>query len=510
VIHTFHEAIGAVEAYSPAEERFNRRRRTAGLGLAPVAFAATLVSPLPGLGAQAHHMAAVVALVAVLWLTEALPLAVTALLGPMLAVLLGVAPARTALAPFADPVIFLFIGSFMLAEAMFVHALDRRVAFTALASSFVGASLARLVLVYAALATAISMWVSNVATTAMMFPIALSVIAYLARTGAAADPRFRRFTLALMLLTSFGPSVGGMATPVGTPPNLIGISILERHGGVPVSFFRWVGVGLPIVAVLFLFLFAYFYLTCLRGLTLPASTSDHVRLELESLGPLTPGQRNVMFAFGVTILLWISPGLLALGGPAGVALSIAMSEAIPEGVAAMVGAILLFVLPIDWRSRRFTLTWSEAVRIDWGIILLYGGGLAIGELAFSSGLAEAAGHGLAAWLPSHSTFSLTLLFTIFSILVSEVTSNTAAATMIVPIAVAVSLASGVRPLEPALGATLGASMGFIMPVSTAPNAIVYSSGHVPITAMIRHGLVLDLAAAIVIVPMVLLFGGLLF
>ena len=137
-------------------------------------------------------------------------------------------------------------------------------------------------------------------------------------------------------------------------------------------------------------------------------------------------------------------------------------------------------------------------------------GLAIGELAFSSGLADAAGRGLAAWLPGHSTFSLTLLFTVFSILVSEVTSNTAAATMIVPIAVAVSLGSGVRPLEPALGATLGASMGFMMPVSTAPNAIVYSSGHVPITAMIRHGLVLDLAAAIVIVPMVLLFGGLLF
>jgi sodium-dependent dicarboxylate transporter 2/3/5 len=183
---------------------------------------------------------------------------------------------------------------------------------------------------------------------------------------------------------------------------------------------------------------------------------------------------------------------------------------VPEGVAAMIGALLLFVMPIDWPNRRFTLSWDEAVQIDWGIVLLYGGGLAMGQLAFSTGLAAAMGQGLTAWLPSHSSFALTALFTGAAIVLSEATSNTASANMIVPITIAVATAAGVRPLEPALGATLGASMGFMMPISTPPNAIVYSSGYIPITAMMKFGLALDLFAYVVIVAAVMLLGPILF
>ena len=185
------------------------------------------------------------------------------------------------------------------------------------------------------------------------------------------------------------------------------------------------------------------------------------------------------------------------------------SAAVPESVAAICGAILLFVLPIAWRARRFTLTWEEAVRIDWGIILLFGGGLAMGELAFSTGLAEAMGRGITSWLPNESELTLTILFTAVGIVMSEAASNTAAANMIVPIAIAVSQAAGIPPLEPALGATLGASMGFMMPISTPPNAIVYSSGHVPITAMMRHGIALDVAGFVVIVTLIQVLGGVL-
>ena len=176
----------------------------------------------------------------------------------------------------------------------------------------------------------------------------------------------------------------------------------------------------------------------------------------------------------------------------------------------MVGAMLLFVLPVDWRARRFTLTWDQAVRIDWGIVLLYGGGLAMGGLAFSTGLADALGRGITTWLPSHGTFVVTALFTAAAILLSEATSNTASANMIVPVAIAVAQAAGVRPIEPALGATLGASMGFMMPISTAPNAIVYSSGFIPITAMMRYGVALDLVAFVLIVATVTLAGPVLF
>ena len=175
-MRTLHEAIGAVETYSPSEERFNRRRRTAGLLLAPVVLVAVLLAPTPGLSPQAHRLAAVMLTVILLWVSEALPMAVTAMLGPILAIVLQVAPARSALAPFADPIIFLFIGSFMIAEAMFVHGVDRRIAFTALSSRLVGTSATRILIAYGAVSTFISMWISNTATTAMMFPIGLSIV----------------------------------------------------------------------------------------------------------------------------------------------------------------------------------------------------------------------------------------------------------------------------------------------------------------------------------------------
>ena len=174
----------------------------------------------------------------------------------------------------------------------------------------------------------------------------------------------------------------------------------------------------------------------------------------------------------------------------------------PESVAAMLGATLLFLLPVHWTKRQFTLTWDQAAHIEWGIVLLYGGGLALGDLAFTTGLAKALGEGLTSWTPAPTTFALTVLFTGVAIILSETTSNTASANMIVPVAIAVSKASGIDPLAPALAATLGASMGFMMPISTPPNAIVYGSGHVPLTAMMRYGVVLDIAGFVVIVALV--------
>jgi sodium-dependent dicarboxylate transporter 2/3/5 len=440
-------------------------------------------------------------------------MAVTAVLGPVLAVVFLVSPAQAALAPFADPIIFLFIGSFMLAQAMFVHGVDRRIAYTALSSRLVGTSAARILTVYGGVATLLSMWISNTATTAMMFPIGLSIVAHLQRVSEgdeAERARLRKFALAMMLITSFGASVGGMGTPVGTPPNLIGIGMLERIAGVRISFFGWMMLGVPIVILVFAFLVVMFQVSAARGIAVGRDSADLVSRELAKLGPVSRGQRNVLLAFAITVALWIFPGFLAIAGADQTAFARAYAASVPEGVAAMIGALLLFVLPVDWRARRFTLSWDEAVRIDWGIVLLYGGGLAMGQLAFSTGLAKALGEGLTAWLPSHTTFALTALFTAAAIVLSEATSNTASANMIVPIVIAVSIAAGVRPIEPALGATLGASMGFMMPISTAPNAIVYSSGHIPITAMMKYGLVLDAAAFVFIVTSVMLLGPLLY
>ena len=502
-----HTPSSTVEVYSPAEERFNRRRRTAGLFAGPLVLILLLAAPMP-LAPAAHRLAAVMSMMVILWITEALPLAITALVGPVLAILLAVAPARAVFAPFADPIIFLFIGSFMLAEAMFVHQLDRRIAFGALSSRAVGGSAVRILIVYGAVAAAISMWSSNTATTAMMFPIGLSIVAHLTE-GRESDRDSREFATAMMLIAAFAASVGGIGTPIGTPPNLIGIGMLQRITGIEISFFEWMAIGVPVVVLVFGFLIAYFYVRTLRHLQLNTGRAEAIRSELERLGPISIGQRNVLVAFGATVTLWLLPGVLTILGLGSTSFARAYATAVPESVAALVGAVLLFVLPVSWPARRFTLTWDEAARIDWGIVLLFGGGLAMGELAFSTGLAEALGRGVTSWLPVQTAFALTVLFTAVAIVMSEAASNTASANMIVPVAIAVAQAAGVNPLQPALGATLGASMGFMMPISTPPNAIIYASGHVPIGAMMKHGIALDLAGFIVIVLVLGVLGWLL-
>lgn len=501
----FHEASGSGESYSPAEDLFNRRRRTAGLILGPLLAITMLLLPMPGLSEAAHKLSAVLVLMIVLWMTEAIPLAATALLGPTLVVMLGVAPARVAYAPFADPIIFLFIGSFILAEAMFVHRLDRRLAFSALASPWIGSSAWRLLVVYAAVSAGLSMWMSNTATTAMFFPLGMAVLAELGR-GRTNDPAFRRFAMVMMLVTSFAASIGGMGTPVGTPPNLIGKGLLLKNAGIDISFGGWMALGVPLVMVMMAAVALWMLYPASKGIVLSAAATAGVRDQLKALGPMTPGERNVIMAFCLTVVLWVLPGFLAVIFGQSHAVTARFSALVPEAVAAVVGALLLFVLPVSWRARKFTLTWEQASHIDWGIILLFGGGLAMGGLADSTGLADSFGRWVVSYVPGAGTVGLTLVFTAVAILMSEAASNTAAATVVVPTAIAVATAAGVSPLEPALGATFGASMGFMMPISTPPNAIVYSSGYIPIGSMMRYGVVLDVIGYVVIVIGVLSFG----
>jgi len=510
VIRNRQEAVDAVETYSPAEQQFNLRRKTVGLLAAPLLFLIVLALPMASLTPQAHRLAAIIVLVVVLWVSEALPLPVSALLGPLLAIVLGVAPATEALAAFADPIIFLFIGSFILAEAMYAQRLDQRLAFTALSSPLVGRSAGRLLVVFGGVSVALSMWISNTATAAMMFPIGLSIVSHLSAGPVARHPRFRRFAAALMLITAFGASIGGMATPIGTPPNLIGVGMLRELDGTRISFDHWMLLGLPISIALYAALAAGLWIAGARGIRLPEDTADQMRLELGRLGPFSRGERNVVAAFLVTVFLWVFPGLLAIAGLRESPFGRAYASSMPEAAAALTGAILLFVLPVDWRQRRFTMSWAEAARIDWGTIFLFGGGLALGSMAFSTGLAASVGPAVTGWLPSHDPLPFTILFTCVAMALSEITSNTASASIVVPVAIAVSRAAGISPIEPALGATLGASICFMLPISTPANAIAYSSGHVPIGTMFRYGIGLSFVACLVVVAAVSMLGRLLF
>jgi sodium-dependent dicarboxylate transporter 2/3/5 len=259
-------------------------RRTVGAVLAPAVFLTLLTSPLGGLTPEAHRLAAVMGAVVVLWVTEALPLPVTALLGAAACVALEVAPARDVFAPFADPLMFLFIGAFILARGIFLHGLDRRVAYAVLSLPWVGARPGRILVAFGAATACISAWISNTATTAMMFGIGLSILAALrarVRDGAL-DPRY---ATALMLMTSFAASVGGLATPVGTPPNLIGIAFIRSQLGVEVGFFQWMLIGLPIVAVLFGFMAVYLNVVGPAGLRELPAGAELIRHERAQLGP---------------------------------------------------------------------------------------------------------------------------------------------------------------------------------------------------------------------------------
>ena len=473
-------------------------RRIVGSFLAPAVFLALLLLPLPALSPEAHRLAAVMGAVVVLWVTEALPLPVTALLGAAACVVLAVAPAKEVFAPFADPLMFLFIGAFILARGIFLHGLDRRVAYAVLSLPWVGARPGRILLAFGAATALISAWISNTATTAMMFGIGLSILAALqSRTSAGAiDPRY---PTALMLMTAFAASIGGLATPVGTPPNLIGIGFIRSQLGVEVPFFRWMLIGVPIVAALFAFLAVYLNAVGPSGVRELPAGAELIRQERERLGPWSRGQRSVALAFGVTVALWVAPGVAALVAGEASPLYLGLTRRMPEGVAAVVGATLLFVLPgEDGRA----ITWREASRIDWGVVLLYGGGFALGVLSFRTGLAEAIGRGLTTLLPVEGGFGLLAASVVLAAILSETTSNTASANMVVPVVIAIARAADLDPLEPALGATFGSSLGFMLPVSTPCNAIVYGSGYIPHGRMIRWGLALDLAGIVVVIAVV--------
>jgi sodium-dependent dicarboxylate transporter 2/3/5 len=338
----------------------------------------------------------------------------------------------------------------------------------------------------------------------MMFGIGLSILSAL-RSQAAGREMDSRYATALMLMTSFAASVGGLATPVGTPPNLIGIGFIRSQLRVEVTFFQWMLIGIPVVALLFAFLAIYLNAVGRSGVRELPAGAERIREERRQLGRWTTGQRSVAIAFGVTVVLWALPGLAALVWGEGSPLYLALSRRIPEGVAAVVGASLLFLL----RGKDGpAITWREASEIDWGVVLLYGGGFALGILSFQTGLAEAIGRGLTGLLPAHGSFGLLVASVVLAAVLSETTSNTASANMVVPVVIAIARASGLDPLEAALGATFGSSLGFMLPVSTPCNAIVYGSGYVPLGRMIRWGLALDVVGVVVIVVLVRLLSPL--
>ncbi len=493
----------AKETLSPEEERFERWRNTIGLGLGPLVALMVYLMPMPSLSPEAHILAAIISWVGIWWITEPIPIPMSALMGAVLCVVFGIADAKKVFAPFADPIIYLFFGSFLLAEAMAIHALDKRFAYAIMSLKSVGNSTGRILCAFGVICGFLSMWISNTAATAMMFPIALGIVYALAditfqQTGKSIDPTRLRFGTGMMLMAAYAASAGGIGTPVGTPPNLIGIAMIEKFCNVKIPFFQWMSFAIPLLCLLFGLLFFLMYFLHKPEVSRVEGSQEYVKQERAQLGKWTQGQKNAMLAFLVTVALWLVPGVLAVLYGTDAPISKSYNKYMPEGVAALIGASLLFLLPVNWREREFTISWGQAVKIDWGTLLLFGGGITLGNLMFELKLAEVIGKNLLAMSGATSVWGITFGAIFIAILVSETSSNTASANMVVPVMISLAQAAGVNPIPPAIGATLGASWGFMLPVSTPPNAIVYGSGMVPITKMIRAGIFFDILGGLVI------------
>ena len=480
---------------SPPSGSGPSRGRRAGLWLGPAVLIGMLLIPAPaGLDPAAWRAAAVGLLMAVWWVTEALPIAATALVPLVLFSPLGILPMGDAAAPYANPIIFLFLGGFLLARAMERWELHRRMALLVVRG--MGVKPPRLVLGFMVATAFLSMWVSNTATAVMMLPIGLSVVA-LVRPEAdySEGPVDFNFAIALMLGIAYAASIGGLGTLIGTPPNALLAGFMLETYGLEIGFARWMIVGLPLVVVTlplaWLLLTRLVYPIRLREIPGGRETIDR---EYRNLGPVKPAERRVGLVFALTALLWITRPVLEGWLPG-----------LHDAAIAMGASLLLFVLPAGGGApntgstpvtRPRLLDWETAETVPWGVLLLFGGGLSLAEAVQTTGLAEAIGGAVAGM--GLATLPTVLVVVVVIILLTELTSNTATAAAFLPLVASVALGLGENPLLLAVPAALAASCAFMMPVATPPNAIVYGSGYVTIPQMVRAGFWLNLLFVVVI------------
>ena len=477
------------------EARLERWLKTAGL-LGGPALAIFVYLWNPGAHPpEARRLLGVLTLAIAWWVTEAIPLPATALVAAALAIVTGVAPARQVLAPFADPVIFLFLGSFLLAEALSRYRLDVRLASRLLSLPLFASTGAGRMAAFGTASAAISTVLSNTATAALMTPIALGAL------GERKPGPPTRAESGVLLMIAYGASIGGMATIIGTPPNLLVAGFLERLAGVRVSFVDWLSFGAPVAAVLLVVSLGLTRLVLGRGLAarLDPDAAAEPRAQGDAAAAETRvGARWTVIAFSLAFVLWLAPSLAqgALGRDHPIAT--ALGKHLPEAGVALLAAGLLFVAPLSWRKRSFVLSWADGQRVNWGVLMLFGGGLSLGTLGEATGIAKWVGEGVVSAGLATSPEGFMLVSVVGAIVVSEFASNTAAATLLVPIVIATARQAGFDPVPPALAAGLAATCGFVFPVSTPPNAIVFGTGRVPLTRMMRAGALLDVACIVVV------------
>ena len=485
-----------------------------GLGLGAAAFALMLILPPPGdMNANAWRVAAVAALMAIWWLTEAIPVAATALLPLALFPSLDLGDMKAVAAPYANPLIFLFLGGFLIALTVERWGLHRRLALLVLARA--GTRPRQLVGAFMGVSAGLSMWISNTASTVMMLPIALSVIAIVVAAknadgvvaakndGDGENAAFdgSPFSKALLIATAYGASMGGVATLVGTPPNALLAGFAADNLNITIGFAQWMVLGVP--TALIMLVVGWLILTRLvfrLGADAVPGAAEAITAEARGLPAMGTAEKRTALVFLATATLWITRPLLE-----GFAPGLHLSDA---GIAVAAG-VVLFCIPVDLKARVFLLNWAWAKRLPWGVLLLFGGGLSLASQVSASGLAAWIGDGLGG-LHGLALILIIVIVTTVIVFLTELTSNTATTATFLPVIAALASAMDAPPMMLLAPTAMAASMAFMMPVATPPNAIVFGGGHLTIPDMARAGFLVNLAAIAVISAVVWVLGPVLF
>lgn len=464
-----------------------------GLAVGVLPLLMTVLLPAPESMPDAAWLAfGMMLLMAVWWATEALPIPVTALTPIVLIPALGLGTIGEATAPYANPVIFLFLGGFMLGMSMQRWNLHKRIALWVLIA--VGTNPRRQI-GGVMLATAfLGMWVSNTATAIMMVPIGLSIISMIKTDNQA---ELGRFATALMLSIAYAASVGGIATLIGTPPNALLAGYLAETFDIQVSFAQWMAIGLPISIVMQIFIWAWLTRGGFR-LDDTSGSGDLLRQQLVDLGPLTVGEKRTAFIGILMAGAWILQPVLKTWAPW-----------LSDALIAIAGTLLMFLTPVNLKKSQYVMDWSATRDMPWAILVLFGGGLSLAAVITNSGLS--------AWIAgSFSGIGVLPALVMVGVVVAsinlltEVTSNTATAATFLPLMGAVAVSMGISPLLLAIPTALAASCAFMMPIATPPNAIVFASGHFKISQMIRNGFAITLFSILTITLLGYFLIGLVF
>lgn len=513
------------ETSANAEEAPSTLRNRIGVWLGPILFAAFWFGPELDPGQPAvSDMMAIAVLMATWWVTEAIPIPATALLPIVLFPLTGIMKGAEVAREYMSWLILLFLGGFLIAIAVERWNLHRRIALHIL--RIIGGRPHRLVLGFMVATAFLSMWLSNTATTMMMMPMAVSLVVLYedlnderVRAGEAIDPLARNFSLVLMLGLAQSASIGGIATLIGTPPNGVLVTQFEQifPDAPAISFAQWMIFAAPLS---FVFLIVAWLLLTRLIYPLPASSPfsgrAFIREEIERLGPTTPEERRVALVFAGVALLWMTRKSIVLGS----ALTLpgwsslfseesGIGALIDDGTVSIAMALLLFLIPASEKKGGRLMDWQATKAVPWGILLLFGGGLALAKGFEVSGLSGWIG-GRFEVLANAPPAGLVAAVVAIVAALTELTSNTATASMSLPIMASLARAIETHPLLLMIPAALAASCAFVLPVSTPPNAIVYGSGRVPIVKMIKAGILMEIVALVLITTLVFTLGSLVF